>query len=282
MAEPKRKRLPKELQDYKRQIKGLDFMGKVKAYFDCAPYLDGYGGAKKEIVYNSFPRKEKEEFSRRYFPIYSAIDRYGDRLRAINTNCFLYAFYVDTALRQLDTMNYTADLLNLALPDISSALEGMEDGEPRESLKRAQKRLLSYRNVVITAPETKYNSKSSRYEVRRDNFDRGIMEVIEKLKGIITLLKCYLDSLREFLEWVGTPELYPKEFRDIELNLQGKYKPMEIDELQEETRRDFPLWAERSEMIKAYIAIDYDSLPHSVNIFGENNLWAITYRDLFK
>ena len=35
-ATTKRKRLPKELQEYKKEIKALPFKDRVKAYFDCS------------------------------------------------------------------------------------------------------------------------------------------------------------------------------------------------------------------------------------------------------
>lgn len=47
-SETKRKRLPKELQDFKKHLKELDFKERVKAYFDCSPFQydldreDGY------------------------------------------------------------------------------------------------------------------------------------------------------------------------------------------------------------------------------------------------
>ena len=148
-----KEKLPKELQEYKKKLKELDFMGKVKAYFDCAPFVRDIDSKKKVLIYNSFTRKEKELYSSKYAPIYSAIDRYGDRVRAINGNCFIYAFYVDTILRQKDAFSYTADLLNGARRIAGEALEGTEEVSTKEKLERLQRSLSCFTYSNIYSPK---------------------------------------------------------------------------------------------------------------------------------
>lgn len=282
MATERTKRLPKVLQDYKKEIKALDFKGKVKAYFDCSPYLDDYGSMKRDIAYNAFSRKEKELFCQKYLPIFSTIDRYGDRLRAINANIYLYNSYIDASLRATASTNYTVDILNRVIPLVSEVIKSTSENDTREKLSEALDTILCYRRVSLSSPLVEYDKKKSQYKVMREDKDKEVMDNIEYLKGIISLLKCYLESLKEFLEWAGTPELFPKEFKNIENSLYSRYKGFELEELNEKTREEFPLWSEKTEVDKALASIDYEKIPLNLDIFGEKNIWVITYRNLFE
>lgn len=284
MAAPnnKPKRLPKELQDYKREIKKLPYKERVIAYFNCSPYTRDIDSQKKEIIYNSFSKSEREDYYRRYLPIHNSIERYGDRIRAINANRIIYTNYLDSETRHINTYNYTADILNLALPKIEEALEGSSEVATKEKLKEALSWLRNYRRISISAPEIKLNKEGNGYEVLTEEKDNYLLGAIQTLKGILSLLKCYLEALREFLEWVGTPELLPKEFDDMEYELKKTYKPIPFDELPENKDADkFPLFCAKSEAEKELYSIDYEALPRTINILGENNLFANTYRRFF-
>ncbi len=271
-----KQKLPRELQEYKKELKELDFKAKVKAYFDCAPFVRDIDGLKKKVIYNSFTRKEKEEFANKYEPIYSAIDRYGDRVRAINGNCFIYAFYIDTTLRQKDTFSYTADLLNRARSFTAEALEGMEEGDTKKKVERIDKSLSSYNYSNFISP--KIVDEGGQFGINFKEIDSDLLGVIRTLKGLLSLAKCYLESLREFLEWVGTPELFPQEFKDMETGFINKYYPI-APRSREST--EFPLFNTVSEAEKEYLSINYKELPRTVDIFGENNLWADKYKSFF-
>ena len=270
-------RLPKELQEYKKELKGLDFKQKVKAYFDCAPFVRDLDGLKKEVIYSSFTRKEKEEFASRYQPIYSAIDRYGDRVRAINGNCFIYAFYIDTTLRQKDTFCYMGDLLNRARTLTREAIESTGEGSIKEKIEKIDKSLSFFSYTNFIAPKM-ITTEAGQYGINFTEIDKDLLGVINTLKGLLSLIKCYLESLREFLEWVGTPELFPQEFENMEEGFINKYYPTVIRKRKDE---GFPLFDTITEAEKEYLSINYKELPRTVDIFGENNIWAEKYKSFF-
>lgn len=281
-AATKRKRLSKELQDYKKKIKEQPFKDRVKAYFDCAPFIRDIDGQKRDIILSTFSKEEKEEYYRKYYPIYNAIRRYGDAMRAINANRIIYDNYIASTFKQRDCYSYTADFLNLILPKVEGALKGTKEENTRETLTEALRILKSYRRVSITAPDVKLNKEGTSYEVLIEAEDRALKGAIDTLKGIISLLKCYLESLREFLEWVGTPELYPREFYDIETDLLRAHNGTKFPKDTNPDADKFPQFFSESEVLKEYLSIDYKELPRTVDMFGENNPFAGEYRSFFK
>ena len=286
MAAAARKRLPKELQDFKQELKGLSFKEKVKAYFDCAPYIRNIDSKKKEVIFQSFSQEERKEFSRRYLPIHNAIERYGDRVRAINANRIIYTNYIDTTFRQRNTYFYTADFLNLALPMITEALKGTKEESTKKKLTEALTSLKGYRRVSIAAPEVELNKKGTSYEVKIEAEDKVLKGVIQTLKELLSLLKCYLEALKEFLEWVGTPELLPKEFYDMENALLSRYRSIDVDSRRKDKAKNpdvkkFPLFFADYDIEEEYLSIDYKELPLTIDISKENNLFANVYRSFF-
>ena len=273
-----KERLPRELQEYKKKLKELDFKDRVKAYFDCSPFQRDIDAIKKRVIYNSFTRKEKEEFSNKYAPIYSAIEKYGDRVRAIHGNWFIYSFYIDTTLRQKDAFCYTADLLNRARSFTAEALEGMEEGDTKKKVEKIDKSLSSYNYSNMISPKI-IEEEGGEFGVNFSEIDKDLLKIIETLKGLLSLLKCYLESLREFLEWVGTPELFPREFAEMERGFKHRYYPVEMRKRKEDS--EHPLFNTVTEAEKVYLSINYEELPRTVDIFGENNLFANTYRRFF-
>ena len=273
-----KERLPRELQEYKKKLKELDFKDRVKAYFDCSPFQRDIDAIKKRVIYNSFTRKEKEEFSNKYAPIYSAIDKYGDRVRAIHGNWFIYSFYIDTTLRQKDAFCYTADLLNRARSYTAIALEGMEEGSTKKKVEKIDKSLSSYNYSNMISPKI-IEEEGGQFGVNFSEIDKDLLKIIETLKGLLSLLKCYLESLREFLEWVGTPELFPSEFAEMERGFKHRYYPVEMRKRKEDS--EHPLFNTVTEAEKVYLSINYEELPRTVDIFGENNLWADKYKSFF-
>ena len=274
-----KKRLPKELQDYKREIKKLPFKAKVEAYFNCAPFINNLDSQKKEIILKSFSSEERKEYYRKFLPIHNSIERYGDTIRAINANRIIYGNYLDTALRVRDNVNYTADFLNLIIPKVKEALDNTREEDTRETLKQVTRMLKNYRPVSLL-PEMKINEEGT-YEVLIEERDKYLLKVIVKLKSILSLLKCYLESLKEFLEWVGTPELLPKEFKDMEWDLETRYKVYQRSKDKNPDADKFPLFFAESEVTEEYLSIDYSALPRTIDIFGENNIFANTYRRFF-
>lgn len=276
-----RRRLPSELQDFKKNIKELYFKERVKAYFDCSPFTNDKDKYKKEIIFNSFSKEEREAFYKTYLPIYNSIDRYGDRIRAFNANRIIYANYITTALRERDTFSYTADMLNLILPEVTRALaETMEDNT-RERLTKALRLLKEYREINITYTTIKYDKEKGSFICPRKKEDNYLMGVIQTLKGILSLLKCYLEALREFLEWVGYPELLPREFHDMEEELLSHFRPLPPDTYKNPEADKFPLYFAEDKAREEYLSIDYKTLPRTIDIFKDKNIFAETYRRFF-
>ena len=281
-ATDKSKRLPKVLQDFKRELKEKSFKDKVKAYFDCSPFTNDLDSQKKEIILKSFSSEERKEYSRKYQPIYNSIERYGDRIRAINGNRIIYANYIDSALRKRDTLLYTADFLNLLLSRVEGALDGTGEASTRETLTEALRILKNYRSIsadLYKSPEIELNKKGNLYEVPTEERDKFLLGAINTLRAILSLLKCYLEALKEFLEWVGTPELLPKEFKDMETDLLIRFPKKGRDENPDADK--FPLLFSRNKVAEEYATIDYKALPRTIDIFGEKNLFANTYRRFF-
>lgn len=282
-AADRSKRLPKELQDYKREIKKQAFKDRVKAYFDCAPFISDLDSQKKEIIISTFTKEESKEYYRHYEPIYAAIERYGDRVRAINGNRIIYANYIDSALRRRDCFLYTADFLNLILPKVEKALEGTKEASTRETLTEALSTLKNYQNVTFSVPGTPKIKINNNYEVPTEEGDKFLLGAIDTLKNILSLLKCYLEALKEFLEWVGTPELLPKEFKDMETDLLIRFQGIKPNKTRDQNpdADKFPLFFARNKVAEEFVSIDYKDLPRSVDIFGDKNLFANAYRRFF-
>lgn len=285
-ATDKSKRLPKVLQDFKRELKERTFKDRVKAYFDCSPFTNDLDSQKKEIILKSFSSEERKEYSRKYQPIYNSIERYGDRIRAINGNRIIYANYIESALRERDAFLYTADFLNLLLTNVEGALGRAEEASTRETLTEALRLLKSYRSVSLNlynSPEIELNKKRNLYEVPTEEVDKFLMGAINTLRAILSLLKCYLEALKEFLEWVGTPELLPKEFKDMETDLLNRFQNFTNKRGRDENPNadKFPLFFAKNKVAEEFLSIDYKALPRTIDIFGEKNLFANTYRRFF-
>ena len=238
---------------------------------------------KKEIILKSFSKEERAEYNKRYYPIYLSIERYGDKIRAINGNRIIYANYIQSSLIQRDCYLYTADFLNLVIPRIEGALEESKEKNTREELTEALNILKSYRRVSINSPEIKLNKKTTSYEVPTEEGEKFLLGVINTLKGILSLLKCYLEALKEFLEWVGYPELLPKEFADMEKDLFYRFQRLEPRiSHQNPDANKFPLLFARNKVSEELLSIDYKALPRTIDIFKDKNPFADYFRSFFK
>lgn len=279
MADPtaKKKRLPKELQVYKKEVKQLSFEQKVKEYFCLSPYQRDIDSIKIDIVYNAFSRIEKEEFARKYQPIYSAIDRYADRLRAIYNNTILYTNFVNSELRKKDILSYTADFLNNLVSFTEESLSKSDDEKVKKALEKNLKKIKSYKVPDITNMMIK---EKERYGIKNEEIDKELLWVVKRIKGFLGLLKSYIDALKEFVEWVGTPELFPKEFAEMERDLLTRYFPVSTENNNPDKER-FPLYFHVGEATKEFVSIDYKELPKTIDIQGEKNLFVKRYRSFF-
>ena len=283
MADPtaKKKRLPRLLQEYKKEVKQLTFEQKVREYFCLSPYQRDIDATKMDIVYNCFSRIEKERFSTKYQPIYSAIDRYSDRLRAIYNNTILYTNYVNSELRKKDILSYTADFLNNTIVSTEKALEEAREEQVKKALRKTIKTLKSYHLPEIAITNMMTKDKEGTFGIKNEEIDKELLWVVERIKGFLAMLKCYIESLKEFLEWVGTPELFPQEFSEMERSLMVRYNAITPPTDKNPDEDKFPLFFHTGEAAKEFVSIDYNTLPRSMDIFGENNLFVLKYRSFF-
>ncbi len=277
MATDKKKRLPKELQEYKKQLKELDFKRRVKEYFDCSPFQRALDELKKEVIYKSFSKAEREEFDSKYLPILLTIDRYGDRVRAIYGNCFIYSLFIDTTLRQIKSYSYTADFLNGIIPLAETAQKGIKGEEYQSALEKAIKGLKSYRTVVFNTPKIT-GGKNGKYGVNSDEVEKELHGIINTFRKLLSQIKCFLESMKEFLEWVGAPELFPREYKDMEAGFLTRYQSIELREREGENVKKFPLFMKILEAEREYLSIDFKELPLTIEMFGENNIWIEHYK----
>lgn len=275
-----KQKLPKELQEYKKRIKGLDFKGRVKAYFDCSPFKYAIDEKKMDIVYSTFSRSEREEFASRYLPIYSTIEKYGDRIRAINGNCYIYANYIGTILRTKNILSYTADFLNRITPLAKEALVSTKEETTRKELHKIVKRLQDYQNVAILTPRIELE-EGGIYGINIEETDKTLFELIDTLKKFLSQIKSFIESLKEFLDMVGTPELFPKEFKDMETTFLIQYRGTIHRDRDDKQFKEFPLFYSTSKAEAEFLLIDYNTLPLTLDIFGEKNIWAEEYKRLF-
>ena len=285
MADPttNKKRLPRELQTYKREVKQLDFKGKVIEYFMLSPYLRNIDSKKKEIIYNTFSRIEKEEFSRKYQPIYSAIDAYSDRIRAIYNNTILYTNYVHSELKKKDIFSYTADFLNNAISATEKALGNADNEQVKKHLEQMLKTLRSYHIPKLLDINSMMTKEGGSFGIKYEAIDKELLWVVERIKGFLGLLKSYLDALKEFVEWVGTPELFPREFAEMERDLKTRYFGVKKNSIkaQNPQAKDFPLFFHDPKTTEEFAALDYIDAPKTIDIKGEKNLFVIRYRSFF-
>lgn len=275
-----KQKLPKELQEYKKHIKKLDFKERVKAYFDCSPFEYAIDEEKMDIIYSTFSRIEREEFSSRYLPIYSTIEKYGDRIRAINGNCNIYSNYIDTILRFKKTLCYTADYLNRITPLTKEALRDTKEENTKETLKCILVRLQEYINVSSLTPKIIIDEEGI-YGINSEEVDKELLGVIDTLKKFLSQIKSFMESLKEFLDRIGVPELFPREFQRMETSFFIRYRAMTQAKLDERNVQNFPLFYSTSKAETELLLIDYNTLPLTLDIFGEKNIWAEEYKRLF-
>ena len=114
-----------------------------------------------------------------------------------------------------------------------------------------------------------------------DEVDYEVLEAPSK--GFLGLLKSYLDALKEFVEWVGTPELFPREFAEMERDLKTRYFGVKKNSIKAKNpqAKDFPLFFHDPKTTEEFAALDYIDAPKTIDIQGEKNLFVNRYRSFF-
>ena len=209
MAETKNK-LPKELQTFKREMKKATFEEKVERYFSISYVIEEYSGQKKDIIISLFNPAEKYTFYNEYYPLRKAIEANEDKVRTVKSVIDFTAYFIDSLLRIANLYTYMGEFTDYALEYLKEET-GKDNGKTAKHLK-------SLRSVT-PGFDFKYNRKSGKYELRSGNFTDVIESNIKGLRKGIATIKAYFESLREFLEAAGKPQLFPKEFKSVENQL---------------------------------------------------------------
>ncbi len=261
-------KLPPELKSFMEEVEKADFYKKMTLYFDCSEYLRAIDGDKKDIIYKSLSTQEKREFRHLYLPLYNTIHRYSDVLRAIYNNSNVYRIIIESSFIQTSEYCHIAETLNSVIYLAQEALNSASVEDIRKVLEEVLKRLKSYENIPYGTPSI--IEENGVYRVNLEAVDDEIREAVDMFRRLLIQLKCYISSMREFMEWSGDPDLLPAEFIDMEKGFINRFDGKEIK------WRPFYLKAEEE-----YYSIDYKKLPERLNMFGENNIWINYYKDTY-
>lgn len=211
-----------ELREYRATIKALDFKGKVKAYFDTLPTKDPLASKKKDIVIASFTRKEKDKFATDYYPLYEVIGEHTDKIRSVQAYIDFYSFYIESFLRDYDIVTYTADFLNLRIEKLKEAKKEVTDKKTKKLLDEVLGDMSGYKKMVITSPEIKVG-RNGKYKVDSTNNLQNIGKVTKDIIRLLSDVKSYILSLKEFLDYIKQPDLFPLEYTLIEEKYKQKF-----------------------------------------------------------
>ena len=272
MATAKNK-LPKELQTFKREMKKATFEEKVERYFSISYVIEEYSGQKKDIIISLFNPAEKYTFYNEYYPLRKAIEANEDKVRTVKSVIDFTAYFIDSLLRIASLYTYMGEFTDYALEYLKEET-GKDNGKTAKHLK-------SLRSVT-PGFDFKYNRKSGKYELRSGNFTNVIESNIKGLKKGIATIKAYFDSLREFLEAAGKPQLFPKEFKSVENQLITRFDnriAQMVEKGQNDPRRetDYPQFRTATDLEKKVISIDYMETEAAEGYMGDKNPWIRAY-----
>lgn len=273
MAETKSK-LPKELQTFKREMKKATFEEKVKRYFSISPVIEEYSEEKKEIITDLFTSRERMDFLTDYYPIRLAIADYEDRIRTTKSVIDFTAYYIDSLLRITSIYTYMGEFTDYAL-------QYLKEETGRNDSKTA-KHLRSLRSIT---PGFTFDYDQTKGEyLPKEDFTKEIEANIEGLKRGLSLIKAYFSSLREFLDMVKQPQLFPKEFKEVEDRLFIRFQNFATKEIMEnkkkarEISRDYPKLRTPTEVEIKAVSIDYKEIEPQKGFMGIDNPWMNSYK----
>lgn len=272
MATAKNK-LPKELQTFKREMKKATFEEKVERYFSISPSIEDNSVEKKDIIISLFTPAEKYNFYNEYYPIRKAIATYEDKVRTVKSVIDFTAYYIDSLLRIAGIYTYMGEFTDYALQYLKEET-GKDNGKTAKHLK-------SLRSIT-PGYLLSYEKENNSYALRSDGFIETIEEHIKALQKGVAVIKAYFNSLREFLEAVNKPQLFPKEFKNAEEQLilrfdNRKLKMVEDGEKDPRREKDYPKFRTATELEKKVISIDYMETEAAEGYMGKKNPWIKTY-----
>lgn len=271
MATAKNK-LPKELQTFKREMKKATFEEKVKRYFSLSPVKEEYSTEKADIITDLFTARERMEFLTTFYPIRLAIADYEDRIRTTKSVIDFTAYYIDSLLRIAGLYTYIGEFTDYALKYLKEET-GRDDSKTAKHLK-------SLRSIT-PGYNFDYDKKKGEYVLQSGDFTEGIEANIKGLKKGLSLIKAYFLSLREFLEMVGQPQLFPKEFKEAEDWLLIRFQDFISNRDLSPDRggfTDYPKLRSTTELEKKALSIDYTKIEPQEGFMGKDNPWMNSYK----
>ena len=284
------KRLPKELQTFKREMKKATFEEKVERYFSISAVVEKYPEDKRDIIVGLFTPGEKINFYYEYFPIRKAINTYEDKIRTIKSVIDFTAYYIDSLLRIGSIYTYMGEFTSYALQYLKEET-GKDNGKTAKHLKSLRsitpgfKLVYEKENGGYSLKSDGFEKKSGSYSVKFDGFVETLEKQIKSLEKGLSVIKAYFNSLREFLEVVEKPQLFPKEFKTIEEQLISRFRNLSslYDEARSESKEtDYPKFRKGSIWEKKVISIDYMETEPEEGFTGDKNPWIIAYKSYLK
>ena len=265
-------RLPKELQTFKREMKKATFEEKIERYFSISHVIEEYSGQKKDIIISLFSPLERYTFDREYYPIRKTIATYEDKVRTIKSVIDFTAYYIDSLLRIANLYTYIGEFTDYALKFLKEET-GRDDSKTAKHLK-------SLRSVT-PGFEFDYDKKKGEFVLQSGDFTDTIEANINGLKKGLSLIKAYFLSLREFLEMVEQPQLFPKEFKEAEDGLFIRFQDFVSNRDLSPDRggfKDYPKFRSTTELERKVLSIDYTKIEPQEGFMGKENPWMNSYK----
>ena len=264
---------PKELQTFKREMKKATFEEKVERYFSISPVMDEYPEEKKEIITDLFTARERMDFLTEYYPTRLAIADYEDRVRTTKSVIDFTAYFIDSLLRMASAYTYMGEFTDYAL-------KYLKEETGRDDSKTA-KHLRSLRSVT-PGFTLRYDKEKGEYLLQSKDYTETVENNIKGLIKGLSLIKAYFASLREFLDMVKQPQLFPKEFKEAERQLLVRFQNLSplIDEGQKDPKRekDYPKFRTGTDLERKRLSISYEEIEPQEGFMGLDNPWMNSYK----
>ena len=263
---------PKELQTFKREMKKATFVEKVKRYFSLSPVKEEYSTEKADIITDLFTARERMDFLTEYYPTRLAIADYEDRVRTTKSVIDFTAYFIDSLLRMASAYTYMGEFTDYAL-------KYLKEETGRDDSKTA-KHLRSLRSVT-PGFTLGYDKEKGEYLLQTKDYTETVENNIKGLIKGLSLIKAYFASLREFLDMVKQPQLFPKEFKEAERQLLSRFQNLShyTDEAQRESKeKDYPKFRAITDLQRKRISIDYEEIEPQEGFMGLDNPWMNSYK----
>lgn len=257
-----------DYKEYKAKMKSLPFADRMVEYFSISAVYDKEPDEMKKLIRETFTKKEEAEYYTTYSPIMIAIEQYNDRVRTLKINADYFTYYITSQLRRRDNLERVTGFLNKVIDTAKRYKKEDIQGESTEEMIDSLLSMLThYKELDIERNISVIYEEEKGYYLDESKMNENIKKATASLKNILSALKSYVLSAREFLEVIQKPELFPREFKDAEKWMQYFFiNRMEITDTEN-----------MGEGEKDFLTLDYNDIECTDKIFGEGNLWLKAY-----